>query len=102
MMAVDARECDDGGDEGRGACPELSFRVMPGDLASGAIARASPKLQYQTDTGQCDINWKVCNMAGTQLGWEPDGTQSGLSEHEQTVQRPTIVHEVGCRNPSLY
>lgn len=35
MMAVDAEE---GADEEREACPEPSFRVMPGNFASGAIA----------------------------------------------------------------
>ena len=30
---------------------------------------------------------------------EPYGTQSGLSTCEQTVQRPTIVHEAGLNKP---
>lgn len=35
------------------------------------------------------------------VGWagEPDGTQSGLSEVEMTVRRPTVVSREGCENP---
>ena len=33
------------------------------------------------------------------VGWEPDGTQSGLSGVEMTVRRPTVVSREGCENP---
>lgn len=36
------------------------------------------------------------------MGWEPDGTQSGLSGVEMTVRRPTVVSQDGRGNPRCH